>query len=314
MLAPFSWLFCAGVRARQLAYELGMAKVHRVELPVIVVGNVTVGGTGKTPLVIWICQFLRAQGYRPGVAARGYGGQSAKWPQQVRTDSDADSVGDEALLLARRSACPVAVGRHRVEVVKALIRHTDCNVIVCDDGMQHLGLGRDVEVAVVDGVRGFGSGRCLPAGPLREPPSRLKRADLIVSYGQRRTGAFRMRYQALTPRGLTGDQEVPAGSFAGEPIHAVAGIGDPTRFFSQLRELGLEIIEHAFPDHHRYRPADLDFGDRLPVFMTEKDAVKCRPFATPNHWYLPIDAELPPHFGRRLLTLIRERTHGQEAA
>ncbi len=300
--------------ARRLVYKRGIARVHRIGLPVIVVGNLTVGGTGKTPLVLWICRYLRDQGYRPGVATRGYGGTAAKWPQQVRADSDADSVGDEPIVVARRSACPVAVGPRRVEVVEALMRHTECDVIVCDDGIQHLALARDVEIAVVDGVRGFGSGRCLPAGPLREPASSLRRVDLIVTYGQRRTGAFSMHYQALDPRRLLDDREAPAAEFAGVRIHAVAGIGDPARFFAQLQGLGLDIIEHAFPDHYRYRESDVDFGDGLPVIMTEKDAVKCRRFARPNQWYLPVDAKLPAQFGRRLLTLLGERTDGQETA
>ncbi len=314
ILVPAAWLFCAGVRVRRLAYQAGAAKIHRVQLPVIVVGNIAVGGTGKTPLVIWICSYLRSQGFRPGIVARGHKGNAARWPQQVRADSDAEAVGDEAIVLARRSACPVAVGRRRVEVVEALIQHTECDVVVCDDGMQHLALGRDVEIAVVDGQRGFGNGRCLPAGPLREPPSSLKRVDLVVSYGRGRKGAYSMQYRALAPRRLLDDRKEPVTGFDGEPIHAVAGIGNPLRFFSQLRGLGLRVIEHPFPDHHRYRPADLDFGDELPVMMTEKDAVKCQRFARPNHWYLPVSAELPAQFGLRLLTLIRERTHGQEAA
>ncbi len=314
ILAPVSWLFCAGVRLRRLAYETGVAKVRRVRMPVIVVGNITVGGTGKTPLVIWICSYLKSQGFRPGIVAHGYKGKAAKQPQQVRAESDTDSVGDEAIVLARRSACPVGVGQRRVEVVESLIQHTDCDVVVCDDGMQHLALGRDVEIAVVDGRRGFGNGRCLPAGPLREPPSSLKRVDLVVSYGRTRAGAYSMEYQALVPRRLLDDREDLVTGFVGERIHGVAGIADPARFFSQLRSLGLKVIEHPFPDHYRYRPADLDFGDELPVMMTEKDAVKCQRYARPNHWYLPVDAELPAQFGLRLLTLIRERTHGQEAA
>ena len=314
ILAPVSWLFCAGVQLRRLAYETGVAKVHRVRMPVVVVGNISVGGTGKTPLVIWICSYLKSKGFRPGIVARGYKGKAAKWPQQVRVDSDPDSVGDEAVVLARRSACPVAVGPRRVEVVESLIQHTDCDVLVCDDGMQQLALGRDVEIAVVDGQRGFGNGWCLPAGPLREPPSSLKRVDLVVSYGQSRAGAHSMEYQALAPRRLLDDREERVTGFAGKRIHGVAGIGDPARFFSQLRDLGLEVIEHFFPDHYRYRAADLDFGDTLPVMMTEKDAVKCQRYARPNHWYLPVDAKLSAQFGVRLLSLIKEKTHGQEAA
>ncbi len=314
MLAPLSWLFCGVVLLRRWVYEKGLIRTHRPRLPVVIVGNATVGGTGKTPLVIWICRFLKDHGFRPGIVARGYGGKASHWPQQVRPDSDGGTVGDESVVLARRSACPVAVGPKRAAAVDALIRHTDCDVIVSDDGLQHLALARDIQIAVVDGVRGFGNGRCLPAGPLREPPSSLKRADLIVSYGKPRRGTYRMDYEPMSPRRLLDDRLGSLATFAGKQVRAVAGIGDPERFFFQLRELGLDVLELPFADHHRFQAMDLDFGDELPVLMTEKDAVKCKPFAGPDHWYLPVDAKLHPQFGPRLLALLKKRSHGQEAA
>ncbi len=314
MLAPLSWLFCGIVLLRWWAYGKGLIRTHRPRLPVVIVGNATVGGTGKTPLVIWICRFLKDHGFRPGIVARGYWGKASHWPQQVRPDSDGGTVGDESVVLARRSECPVAVGPKRVAAVEALIRHTDCDVIVSDDGLQHLALARDIQIAVVDGVRGFGNGRCLPAGPLREPPSSLRRADLIVSYGKPRRGTYPMDYEPMSPRRLLDDRVGSLATFAGRQVRAVAGIGDPGRFFFQLRELGLDVLEHPFADHHRFQAMDLDFGDELPVLMTEKDAVKCKPFAGPDHWYLPVDAKLHPQFGPRLLALLQKRCHGQEAA
>jgi len=314
VLAPLSWLFCLTVLLRRLAYASRLAAVHRLEVPVLVVGNVTVGGTGKTPLVIWLSKFLKSQGFRPGIVTGGYRGSARRWPQQVRADSDPTAVGDESVVLARRSACPVAAAPARAVAARALIDHADCDVILSDDGMQHLALGRDVEIAVVDGVRRFGNGRCLPAGPLRERVSRLKRVDLVVAYGAAQRGEFVMDYLPGTPRRVLNGETRPLAGFAGKSLHAVAGIGDPTRFFSQLRRLGLSVIEHPFPDHHAYGAADLDFGDGLPVLMTEKDAVKYQRFARAHHWYLPIEARLPKQFGTRLLGLLNRRSHGQEAA
>ena len=314
LLAPLSWLFCFIVGVRRLAYAIGLAHVHRVDVPVVVVGNIATGGTGKTPLVIWITKYLQSQGFKPAVVTRGYGGRARRWPQQVRADSDPNMVGDEAVLLARRSVCPVAAGPERVAVARALIEFTGCDIIVSDDGLQHMALGRDVEIGVLDGIRRLGNGRCLPAGPLREPPSRLGKVDMIVAYGRGQRGEFSMEYQPGPPRRLVDGEERPLAQFAHRPVHAVAGIGDPARFFQQLRSLGLELIEHGFPDHHRYAPADLDFGDRLPVLMTEKDAVKCQRFAQQNHWYLPVEARLQKAFGLRLLSLLRRKHHGQETA
>lgn len=313
LLSPFSWLYCAVANARRFAYRSRLATVRRIDRPVIVVGNVTVGGTGKTPLVIWLAAFLNGVGYRPALVCRGYGGRAGRWPQQVRPDSDPVVVGDEAVLLAKRTGCPVAAGPDRAAAAQALVAHTDCNLIISDDGLQHYGLGRDIEIAVVDGVRRFGNGYCLPAGPLREPASRLADADLVVSHGLAGRGEFTMNLAPMEPRNVKEDDSSRSiDSFKGAPVHAVCGIGYPERFFSQLRRLGLDIVRHPFADHHPFAPSDIEFDDSLPILMTEKDAVKCRWFAGSRHWYLPVSADPHPAFGARLLTLLRNRANGQE--
>lgn len=306
LLTPLSWLYCLAVMVRRGLYRLGIFKSRNVDVPVVVVGNITVGGTGKTPLVIWLVQLLREAGYQPGVASRGYGGEAQRWPQQVRVDSDPDMVGDEPVLIARRCRCPVAVAPDRVTAAESLVEHAYCDIIVCDDGLQHYALKRDVEIVVIDDVRRFGNGHCLPAGPLREPPRRLKQADYVVANGLAGAGEIAMRlapgvFRNLADEQLTADREM----FKGRRLHAVAGIGHPARFFTQLRGLGLDVKEHAFPDHYRFHAGDLDFGDDMPVVMTEKDAVKCRRFALPHHWYLPVDARLDEEFTHMLLERIK---------
>jgi tetraacyldisaccharide 4'-kinase len=310
-LAPLGSLYriCGSLRRR--AYQSGLLGSYRAPVPVIVVGNLTVGGTGKTPLVIWLAGYLKSMGYKPGVLARGYGGRARSWPQQVRPDSDPYTVGDEAIVIARRAHCPVAVGPDRRASAQALVEHADCDVLISDDGLQHYALERDIEIAVIDGVRRFGNGRCLPAGPLREPVSRLREVDMIVTYGVAGRGEFAMRYittHALNVRHR--EQSVNLELLAPEPVHAVAAIGHPERFFTSLRSRGLRLIAHAFPDHHRFTPADLAFGDDLPILMTEKDAVKCESFATPQTWFVPATAELPEVFATRLETLLGRGSHG----
>jgi len=312
-LLPLSWLFRFAAALRRRAYRAGWLKTHRLSAPAIIVGNITVGGAGKTPLVIRLVEFLRAQGYRPGVVSRGYGG-SARLPRLVSPDCDARETGDEAVLLARCCACPVMIGKDRVAAARALTGQ--CDVIVSDDGLQHYALGRDIEIAVVDGARRYGNGFCLPAGPLREPVARLKHVDMrVVNGGAAGQGEFGMRLEPLSPRNL--QQETVTrelGDFRADTVHAVAGIGHPRRFFDMLRGHGLSIIEHPFPDHHPFAPADLDFADDRPVLMTGKDAVKCKRFAKPNYWYLPVQAKLDDAFGARLMQLLKERVHGQKAA
>ena len=272
------------------------------------VGNLTVGGAGKTPLVLWLAQFLQTKGWRPGIVSRGYGGQIGKTPHSVRLDDDPRWVGDEPLLLARRAGVPVVVGKNRVAAGRHLIEQNDCTIVIADDGLQHYALARDVEILVIDRARGFGNGYCLPAGPLREPMERLAEAHLLVSHGQSATHEpLRANEYTMTlaPRAAvalaSSEMTRPLAHFQSTPVHAVAGIGHPSRFFSTLRAAGLTVIEHPFPDHHRFIPADLDFGDALPILMTEKDAVKCEQFAGVGCWHVPVTATLSPDFGKQLL-------------
>jgi tetraacyldisaccharide 4'-kinase len=314
-LAPLGWLYATGMRLRRLAYRAGLLPVRGVDVPVIVVGSLNVGGTGKTPLVIWIAEHLKALGFRPGIVSRGYGGIGRKFPQQVRPDSNPELVGDEPVLIASRTGCPVAVSPKRYQAARDLVSHTDCNIIICDDGLQHLALDRDIEIATIDGVRRFGNGRCLPAGPLRESPGRLAGVDMVVSVARAGKSEYLMVY---VPRALQ-SLGVPARcmeleALRGRDVHAVAGIANPRRFFAMLNEAGLRIVRHEFPDHHRFTEGDVRFDDGLPVVMTEKDAVKCRGLGTRDAWCLPIDAHMTDAFRHRLTTLIRETQVGSKAA
>jgi tetraacyldisaccharide 4'-kinase len=296
-LLPLSWFFCTIAVLRRWAYNLGLLKVHRLPVPVVIVGNISVGGTGKTPLVTWLVAYLKQQGYRPGIVSRGYGGGANHWPQQVRPDSDPRMVGDEAILLARRCACPMSVGPDRVAAATALLEYTDCDIIVSDDGMQHYALGRDVEIAVVDGVRRFGNGHCLPAGPLREPQSRLQTVDMVITNGVAGVREYSMKLEPDMLWNLSSSREHKTlSAFRGKTVHAVAGIGNPQRFFAQLGESGIHVIEHPFPDHHHFNAADIQFNDELPVLMTEKDAVKCLDFAQERHWCVPVQAQIDDRF------------------
>lgn len=299
LLWPLSQLFAAVAGLRRLGYRRGWLRSERLPVPVMVVGNITAGGTGKTPLVIWLVEQLRARGWRPGIVSRGYGGRSKHWPREVGADSNPAEVGDEPVLLARRLGCPVVVGPRRIEAARSLLAHHDVNVVVADDGLQHYALQRDVEIAVIDGARGLGNGMRLPAGPLREAPSRLNEVDLVVINGADGAG-LRMDLLPHALVRLDGSETRPLADFAGRTVHAVAGIGNPGRFFAALRAAGLKILPRAFPDHHLYRAEDLIFADNAEVVMTEKDAVKCRGFAGPRHWYLQVRARLEPAVSARL--------------
>jgi tetraacyldisaccharide 4'-kinase len=313
-LAPLAWLFHGVVALRQRAFASGLAAVAELPVPVVVVGAITVGGTGKTPLVIWLVRYLKDLGYRPGVVCCGYRGRARSWPQQVRADSDPVIVGDESVVLARRCGCPIAAGPDRVEAATALIEHYGCDIVVSDDGLQHYALGRDIEIAVIDGVRRFGNGRLLPAGPLREPVSRLHDVDLVVTNGIGARGEFSMRYVADGLVAVADEtRRMALSQLANQTVHAVAGTGNPEHFFTLLRSQGLRVHKHPMPDHHAYREADLRFGDELPIIMTEKDAVKCRRLATPGAWYVPVTATLPSVFEHRLRALLEKTTHGQES-
>jgi tetraacyldisaccharide 4'-kinase len=307
LLTPLSLLFRIVVRLRRSAYRRGLLRSHRAAVPVIVVGNITVGGTGKTPLVAWLARYLRDKGYRPGIIARGYGGRASQWPQQVRPDSDPGTVGDEAVMLAGRTHCPMAVGPDRVAAAAALVDHSDCDIIISDDGLQHYALRRDIEIAVIDGIRRFGSGFMLPAGPLREPVSRLDEVDLVVVNGLGAGREHPMRMFTGDAYRLTDGARRKLSDFQSEPVHAVAGIGNPQRFFRALQQ-DLHMVEmHEFPDHHRFLAEDIDFGDGHTILMTEKDAVKCRYFAGDHVWYVPAEVDMKEAFTARLDALLELR-------
>jgi tetraacyldisaccharide 4'-kinase len=309
LLTPLSLLYRMVIWSRRFAYRAGIISSQRMSRPVIVVGNLTVGGTGKTPLVAWLAGHLMQKGLQPCIVARGYGGKARRWPQQVRPDSDPGIVGDEAVMLAEITGCPVSVGPDRVAATRQLLEHTECNVVISDDGLQHYALQRDIEIAVIDGVRRFGTGFLLPAGPLREPLRRLQEVDLIVVNGLAGSGEYPMRMLVGDAR-LLGDpqQQRALGEFRGQSVHAVAGIGNPERFFQALQQYGMRIETHAFPDHHCFQPEDIRFGDGRPVFMTEKDAVKCREFGAGNEWVVPVRAEMSQEFCKRLDELLDTRS------
>jgi tetraacyldisaccharide 4'-kinase len=297
---------------RRLAYRLKIIKTHRLSVPVVVVGNITVGGTGKTPLVIWLAQHFKKLGLKPGIVSRGYGGSAKYWPQQVLPGSDPAAVGDEPVLIARRTGCPVSVGPNRVVAAQALQHFIDCDVIISDDGLQHYALGRDVEIVVIDGERGFGNEYCLPAGPLRERVGRLDSADMVVSNGTTGPGRYIMQLGNFEIVNLLDSSQTRKFEDFGteEKIYAVAGIGNPERFFKQLENAGLNIERVSFPDHHKYTEEDLEIAGNSTLLMTEKDAVKCRRFAKPQHWYVRVDAQLHDAFAVRTNKLIKDLIDG----
>ncbi len=316
ILFPLSLLFGAVAAARRTMYRRGWLKRERLPVPVIVVGNITVGGTGKTPLVVWLAQLLAVAGYHPGIVTRGYGGSEDV--QEVLPGADPARAGDEPVLLAQRSGCPVWTGRARGTAGRALLgQHPDVNVIISDDGLQHYRLARELEIAVVDGERRFGNGMLLPAGPLREPVGRLRSVDAVVVNAGTTDGlphAFKMRLSGDLFVNLREPARVrPPGEFAGGTVHALAGIGNPQRFFGTLLDLGLQFSAHAFPDHYAFRPEDLEFAGADAVLMTEKDAVKCSAFARDNVWFLPVEAEVDAALGQLILNRLETR-HGRQAA
>ena len=301
VLEPLYALLAASRRA---LYRAGVLRSVRVSVPVVVVGNVTAGGTGKTPLTIALVEALRALGFAPGVVSRGHGG-SVMEPTMIRAEHGPALVGEEPYLIARTTRLPVAVGADRVAAAHLLV-DANVDVVVADDGLQHHRLARDLEICVIDGERRFGNGRLLPAGPLREPAQRAAACDFRVCNG----GTPAASEIAMT---LEGDEAVALKSgerrrlsdFTAARAHAIAGIGNPPRFFAMLRAAGIEVVEHTFPDHHSYAAADVRFGDDLPVLMTEKDAVKCEAFADARHWFVPVRACLPVAFFEAVAARIR---------
>lgn len=312
-LQPLAGIFGLLVRLRRTAWRRGWLTVQRVPVPVIVVGNLTVGGTGKTPVVRWLSALLCQAGYRPGIVSRGYGGQS---PSQthghthghnhektrlVQPGDRADEVGDEPLYLRRSADVPVAVNPDRVAAARALVAQ-GVDVIIADDGLQHYRLGRDMEIAVIDGVRRFGNGRLLPAGPLREPPDRLRETDLVVvnggpaGPGER---AFRLVPMAAVP--MSGGARRDLSEFRGRRVYAIAGIGHPARFFAELASQGMDVIPVPVADHERVSPDRLPEDAAIPVLMTEKDAVKYPDWERDNTWVVPVEVQMPEAVGAEVL-------------
>lgn len=308
LLWPFSIIFRLLVAFRYFLYHFNIRKKIQFDVPVIVVGNLTVGGTGKTPFVIWLAEMLRNTGYRPGIVSRGVGGKKRVQPYWVDCDANPAEVGDEALLLAKRTQCPMVVCIDRVAAVQALLNKTRCNLVISDDGLQHYRMSRNIEIVIVDGMREFGNRQMLPAGPLREPFSRLRSVDCIIVNGQSTLPYKKMNLQGDMLFSVRSPHEkIALHTLKNKTVHAIAGIGNPVRFFSSLRHLKIQVIEHIFPDHYLYQPDDISFGDNLPIIMTEKDAVKCVEFANERHWYLPVEAKMDQDFSNKMLSLLHQK-------
>jgi len=306
ILWPLSIVYQLIVALRYLCYRMHVFKVTRFNVPIIVVGNITVGGTGKTPIVLWLAEFLRREGFKPGIVSRGYGGESSHYPQIVTANSNAGEVGDESLLIAKRSEVPVVVDPKRVRAVKTLLEQFNCNVVVSDDGLQHYALARDIEIAVIDSQYRFGNGFCLPAGPLREPLKRLARVDLSLTGGEPQAGEMKFDIVESDIIQLSTQQCYTIDDFKEKKVQAIAGIANPERFFNFLTSLGLTFEARRFPDHYRYCRDDFFEGEDDIILMTEKDAVKCDAFADERFYYLPITAVVPEDFAVRVRRLLRE--------
>ncbi|MGI9203965.1 MAG: tetraacyldisaccharide 4'-kinase [Woeseiaceae bacterium] len=324
ILVPFSWLYAAIIRGRKSLYRRKVLPSHSVGVPVVVVGNITVGGTGKTPLTIWLAGKLHACGFSPGIISRGYRGSVGAEPMEATPQSDPAVVGDEAVLLASHSDCHVVVHPDRVAAATRAIE-LGADVIIADDGLQHYRLARDVEIAVIDGHRGFGNGRLLPAGPLREKPGRLESVDKVVVQRRlarpdnvlRRASDRRPLHFSLKPVAIRrlDDSEVTAlADFAGRKVHALAGIGNPERFFRMLESFGMIVKRHPLPDHAKISPADVTFDDGAPVIMTSKDAVKCRFAEAQQCWSVEVDVVFEGEEGDMLLDLVRRNIEALETA
>ena len=313
ILIPLSWFFGAVVWLRKSFYQSGWLESYRLPVPVIIVGNITVGGTGKTPFVIWLATQLKQQGYSPGIICRGYGG-STSLVQEVFAQSNPTESGDEPVLIAKRTQCPVFVGANRVAAGQLLLStHPQCNIILSDDGLQHYRLQRDFEIALMNSEDAFGNGHLLPAGPLREKKARLQMVDAIIESGSSQGNQknmppkFYMQLSGEIFSYINEAEHQPASFFADKKLVAIAGIGKPARFFRQLSALGLTFEQYAFPDHHTFTAQDLArFGEKT-LLMTEKDAVKCSAFDNENAWFLPVEAKLTSQTDQSLIALILQK-------
>ena len=305
-LWPVSAVYRGLARLRRTAYRRGWRPIVEAPVPVIVVGNVSVGGTGKTPFVIWLADQLKQRGRKVGIVTRGYRGKGTEWPRAVAPDSDPEEVGDEPVLLARRTGCPVVAGPDRVACVEALLEDARVDVVLSDDGLQHYRLARAFEIAVVDGARGMGNGLCLPAGPLREPPSRLQEVDAIVvnGAGWGHAGVFRADAVVTKVYHLKDGAERTLESFRDKPVHAVAGIGNPQRFFDLLLDANLDVEAHPLKDHAEITLDQLTFDEPGAVLITEKDAVKCEHLKANGVWCVVVDFKFDADSASRLMRLV----------
>ncbi|CAI0702459.1 tetraacyldisaccharide 4'-kinase [Serratia entomophila] len=302
-LLPLSWLYGLVSALIRLSYRCGLRKSWRAPVPVVVVGNLTAGGNGKTPMVIWLVEQLQQRGYRVGVVSRGYGGKSTVYPLVLGPNTTTREAGDEPVLIYQRTGAPVAISPNRSEAVQALLQQQRLDLVITDDGLQHYALQRDFELVVIDGVRRFGNGWWLPAGPMRERAARLNSVDArVANGGVAQAGEIAMRLQAREAVNLLSGERRPAAELT--QVVAMAGIGHPPRFFATLEKLGVDVEQEvAFADHQEYQLSQLAALTRAgqTLLMTEKDAVKCRVFAQPNWWYLPVDAVLPSGQAEQLL-------------
>lgn len=306
LLLPFNLMFAILSYARRRLYKYGIKASYQIDCPVIVVGNISVGGNGKTPLVIALANYLKQQGFNPGVLSRGYGGKSTTYPHVVTQDAIAKQVGDEPAMMKRRLSCPLVIDPDRVRGANHLVDTCNVNVIICDDGLQHYRLQREIEIAVVDGARRLGNQQLLPMGPLREGPNRLSSVDYVVVNGDQ-AGPDEI-LMGLVPGQLVNIKHPSRTSGAHQlqaaSISAVAGIGNPQRFFDTLKRQGISVTSQlAFPDHHQFDPSDIP---EHTVIMTEKDAIKCCEFASDDWWYLPVTAQLPEQFLTSLITKLKQ--------
>ena len=305
LLLPIEQVYRHSASLMREAYQSGRIASKKLPVPVIVVGNLTVGGTGKTPLTIWLAQFLKSRGFRPGIISRGYGGNVSRQPLGVTFQTPASQGGDEPVIIARRTGCPVYVHPQRVLAGEALLKAHDVDILITDDGLQHHELMWDIEIAVIDGQRGFGNGHLLPAGPLREPVERLEQVDMVVYHSGHPEAEYTMELKGSLATNLKNVcQRKQLTGFIGAPLHAMAGIGNPERFYALLEAQGVSMKTKTYPDHYRYTQHDLEFAGDEALLMTEKDAVKCFHLARDNYWYLPVEAHLSPRFGPDLLALI----------
>ena len=309
LFAPLALLFALLTTARRGLYRAGWIRSYRAPVPVIVVGNITVGGNGKTPVVLWLVELLTKAGYHPGVVSRGYGGKAPHYPYLLHPAATAAEAGDEPVLIYQRCGCPVAVAPKRATAVQLLVEQCGVDVIISDDGLQHYALQRDIELAVMDGERRLGNGWLMPMGPLRETPSRLRQVMAVIcNGGQARPDEIQMSLQPAPLRNVrTNHVAIITGA-----VDALAGIGYPPRFFNSLLQQGYALNQQvAYADHQQFNADELQQRFALrPLIMTEKDAVKCRDFALDNWWYLPVSAQLPDKFATRLLAQLKELRHG----